>query len=318
MGRLLPIVASALVLCLLLGTGTQAAEASTQRTEAVELQVGDTRFVVDAARGMEGFVREVSQVVQASWPGVVDALDAPADERIFVHVERRLQDWFERESLPWVPPEWAAGLAIGSRRTMLIAPGNPEWASTTVHELVHLAVALAAGDQQVPKWFNEGIAVMLAEQWDLDRASLLLQAGVFGNFLTREELDTGWPRLSSKASLAYAQSFAIVRFGKQRHGDDVYQRILATMRSEQIPWPEAFVRVTGESQALFWDAWLEQATTRWRFVPLMTGAGLGWTMIAGLAFVALRRRKRLARERLERMAAREAQEPVDPDDEIFG
>ena len=55
-----------------------------------------------------------------------------------------MDDWFAREGIPSQPPEWASGLTIPSRMTVLMAPANPEWERTLAHELAHIAVALAA------------------------------------------------------------------------------------------------------------------------------------------------------------------------------
>lgn len=295
-----------------------AAAAAANRLEPVELSVGDTLFSIDAPQGMSGFVREVSDVISGSWLSVLDALGAPSAPQIHVHIERDLQDWFTRNDLPWRPPEWAAGLAISRRRVILIAPGNPGWADTTVHELAHLAVALAAADKSVPKWFNEGMAVGIAEQWDLDRSTLMMQAGVFGNFLERADLDKSWPQLASQASLAYAQSASLVRFGERSYGGNVWRDILELMRQdESLEWSSAFIRVTGESETMFWESWLDSAKTRWSFVPLVTGAGLGWVLIMLLAIFVWRWRQRQSRERLAEMRRSEAYEPRDPDDEIF-
>ena len=300
--------------------GPASSSHASQRTAPQQREVAGTVFVVDAAAGMEGFVRAVVQVIERRWEDVAETLGAPPGETITVHIERRLEDYFVREGLAYLPPEWAAGLAIGSRRTFLLAPGNPAWEATAVHEMAHLAIDMAAGWGAVPRWVHEGLAISVAEQWDLERATTMLRAGVFGNYFGLEELTSGFPRAASMADLAYAQAFSMVRHMRQVHGDDVYRRIFARMRETGEKWGDALVSVTGVPPEEHFEAWRAQARTTYRWIPLMGTAGAGWTLASVLLVMAWRRKRREKAARLARMARDEEVEtyPLDPDDEVFG
>lgn len=289
------------------------------RTEPVRIDVAGTAFTLDAADGMARFVELASDVVSADWATVAEAAGAPAGESVHVSIERAFEDWFEREGIPSRPPEWAAGLAIPSRRTILLAPGNPTWEATLRHEMAHLAVAIAAGGQPVPAWFNEGFAVATAEQWGLDRATTMITAGITGEFHDFADLDRGFPAAQSMADLAYAQSFHLVRYCRQRFGDDVFRRILARMRTEHVTFSDAFAAETGTLMSVVFDDWARSASTRYRWVPVAGGGGTAWVFVAGLAALAWRRKRRQRAEREAQMQASEAGlYGNDPDDETFG
>lgn len=289
------------------------------RTEPTVLEVGGTVFTVDAPRGMGRFVREASAVIDGSWERVRDHVGAPAGSAISVHIEADLHDWFRRSGLPARSPEWAAGLAIPSRRTILLAPGNPDWERTMVHELAHLSVALAAGDGRVPRWFDEGNAVLVAEQYGLDRATVLLRAGVLGRYLDFADLEAGFPPGAAAAELAYAQSAALVRHLTDAHGEDVFRDILRRMREGEVPWHQAFLERTGRSSGAAYAAWLEQATARWRWVPIAAGGGMAWTGMAFLFLWVWRRKRKRDAARLRAMQRSEDRYfDIDPDDATFG
>ncbi|TVR03221.1 MAG: hypothetical protein EA398_05550 [Deltaproteobacteria bacterium] len=310
--------------CRILGLATlllllAAPASASTRLEPAVITVQNTRFSIDAPRGMAGFVREAARVIENEWSRVQESIGAPDGELLHVHIETDLHDWFRREGLPARSPEWAAGLAIPSRRVILLAPRNPEWERTMVHELSHVAVAIAAGDARVPRWFDEGQAVQIAEQYGLDRATVLLRANVLGRHLDFAELENGFPHGAATAELAYAQSTALVRFILEAHGDDVFRYILRDMRENGWTWEHAFLHRTGRSTGSAYAAWEEQVRSRARWIPVAAGGGMAWTLLAFLFLWVLRRKRARDRARLAEMERAEARIfDFDPDDATFG
>ena len=288
------------------------------RMEPVVFEVAATEFVIDAADGMGGFADAAREVIEADWHRVMAASGAPDGETVFVMLEREFDDYFEREGLASRPPEWAAGLAIPSRRVIILAPGNSTWQATLSHEMSHIAVAIAAGDEQVPAWFQEGFAVAVAEQWSIERASTMIQAGVTGAFLDFDELANGFPSQNGGVGLAYAQSFHFVRFARNRYGDDVFARVMRRMRVDGLSFSRAFAEEAGTLLSFAMDEWESSARTRFVFAPVATGGGAAWGLASVLAVWVWRRRKKRQAARLQAMSNEEAALYVpDPDDEKF-
>lgn len=308
------LILSALLVSLLAAPG-----AADARTEPITLEQAGTTFVIDAPDGMARFAELTRDEIAAHWEGVVAAAGAPADVRITVAVEDEIGDWFERHGEEPRNPEWAAGLALLGRNTILIKTANPEWRSTLRHELAHVAVDLADGEQRAPVWFHEGFAIATAEQWSLERASTMIRAGLSGNFYDFAELTRGFPPASSSADLAYAQSFHLVRWTRGEHGEGVFRDVLTRMRTEGETWDEAFLAVTGMPQAAVIAAWEEHVTTRYKWAPATVGGGGGWGLAALIGLLAWRRRKRRAAERLKELERAESRTyGSDPDDLTFG
>lgn len=296
-----------------------ASHAAMARTEPVLLESEGTQFEVDAADGMGRFADEASDVVASEWPSVAAASGAPSGDTIYVHIEHAFNDWFERENVPSRPPEWAAGLAIPSRRVILLAPGNPEWEATLEHEMAHVAVAIATGDRTVPRWFNEGFALYTAEQWSMERASLMIRAGITGSFVDMDELAVRYPSTGAAIDLAYAQSFHVVRWMRQQYGDALWRDVMTTMRTSDVSFPRAFYMVTETPLSDAVASWEAAARTRYTWAPIGVGGGAAWGFAMVLAFFAWRRRSRSRRTRLAEMSATESELfAPDPDDRTFG
>lgn len=133
--------------------------------------------------------------------------------------------------------DWVAAYAIPDQRTVLVAaaPG-PELLvnlqQDLPHEITHLVVYAAAGDQadNIPGWFNEGLAIMHSAEPDPTLHSVLETAIRSGVLLSLETLCTS--HFSSfppqDAALAYAQSESIMRYLNDRYGRAKIHGLMAT------------------------------------------------------------------------------------------
>ena len=305
-------VPASLLLCLLLPVSAAA------RTPVVELVVDETTFVMDAPDGMGGYVRAASEVVSDHWARVRRELGAPAGRRITISIERNNDDWFIRNDVPSVPPEWAAGLALPWADTILLFPGNPEWDSTLVHELAHLAVDFASGERGVPRWLNEGIALNTAGQASFERAQTFARSAATGGLFDFQDISGGFPASSAQADVAYAQSYQLVADLKRDFGEGVVRRILSSM-GEGNDFATAFHRVTNTDFDAYSQAWRDRLVTKSNLAPLALIGGIAWCLVMVAVFAAYRARRRKQRAHLAEMERRERKLfPADPDDTIFG
>ncbi len=288
------------------------------RTEPVSVPLSGITFSVDAPDGMERFARRAAEVVGEGWPSVAAATGASTGDTVSISVEHDIAHWFERRGVPPRNPEWAAGIAMYGERAIVIRTANPEWEATLRHELVHIAIDLAAGGNRVPRWFHEGYAVATAEQWGLERSATMIRAGLSGNFYPFAELTAGFPAASSSADLAYAQSFHFVRFARRAHGEDVFIRVLARVSAGDA-FDGAFEIETGTTLAVVEAEWAAYVTTRYKWAPALTGGGGAWGVIAALTVFAWRRSKIRGQRRLARLKQTESEVyTADPDDQTFG
>lgn len=204
-------------------------------------------------------------------------------------------------------PAWIVGLASGSH-DIAIFPGRigsyaasypyDSLESVVWHEVVHLALSAQAGDQPLPRWFHEGVAMSVEKGWGVtSQVQLLLASG--GNpgladlrrlFDSEEQPET---------ASAYLLAAALVSDMRQRHGATTPGAIVNRI-AHGAPFADAFNLETGETpDEAASRAW--QIYRRWTsWIPVVTSPSSLWFGILVLSLVAflatLRKRWRRRRE----------------------
>ena len=209
-----------------------------------------------------------------------------------------------------VPP-WISGYAVGTHQVVLLparVDRYPDFGLGALlrHELTHVFVARAAGNGDVPRWFNEGLAMAVGRESDLgDRARVAL-AVIDDASLPLARLDRAFAGGEAEVHSAYALAGDFMRVLLQRHGRDSAARILAAVaRGERFR--DAFRTVTGQSLADFEAGYWKRRTLLDRWIPVISSSVVIWGGIALLALAAIRRRHARDAARLARWGAEEGE-----------
>ena len=227
---------------------------------------------------------------------------------IDVWVLPTVNDYFEVTGTKGQAPKWAIGLSLSDEQTVVVAhdtelPGatRPELSSTYVHELAHVAIDLARDGEPVPRWFNEGFALWVAEEWTTQRNRTLSRAASTDSLMSLDELTDSFPAHHQVASLAYAQSYHLVRRIGREYGTGSYAAILERV-SEGMPFDEAFREVTEVRLGAFEHRWREELTegSSWWTIVIEDGfVFFGGAFVFILAYWIVRRRRRREYEQLD-------------------
>lgn len=218
----------------------------------------------------------------------------------------RLDDYFEWNEVPGRAPEWAIGLSLVDRKTVLVRHGlGPDRQIVNIeqtfdHELAHVAIDVARQGNHVPRWFNEGFASWHAGEWTLERSEMVARAAASSTLIPLKKLDRTFPDHHQSTSLAYAQSHHFVNRMAEDYGEDVFGKILSRIRRGET-FSVAFTMVTGDD--------FEAAELDWR-----TGLAANSSAISNLAdgtimffgagvlfLLAWAKRRRRSREKFERL-----------------
>ena len=203
-------------------------------------------------------------------------------------------------------PRWVAGAAFGSHDVAIFPArvGSYPYASlesVVSHEVAHLALSAQAGDRPLPRWFHEGVAISVEQEWGV-RSQVRLLLTTIG--------DPGSPALGRlfesesqpDTTRAYLLAAALVSDVQRRHGAAVPGAI-ADRVANGASFPRAFQIETGETPAdAAVRAWVPyQRWTNW--IPVVTSGFAVWMAIlalACLAFIAtLRKRVQRRRQRAD-------------------
>jgi hypothetical protein len=193
-------------------------------------------------------------------------------------------------------PSWIAGYARGTEGAIVLFPARiPAYPHSSLeaalsHEVAHILITRAVGGRRLPRWFNEGLALMAEDAWGLAHRSRLTMALLRGRRYALADLDSHFAGDRSQVSRAYALSGAFVRDLVRRHGRSAPAEILARVAagasfgrafSETIDTPLAEAERSFWRRFGFWYRWL----------PILSSSSTLWILITGLALLAIRRRR---------------------------
>jgi len=242
-------------------------------------------------------------------------LTAALGQRVLDHVELRIvPSTVEMNRLAPVgapPPAYASGVAYPRLRLTLISMLAPRGGEATNleqvfrHELLHLALEDAVRGQHVPAWFNEGLAVLYADENGLDRQRALFNATISGKLLPLAELDHGFPHDNFEVNIAYAESVDFVHFLRRRSDELRFAMMIARVREGQ-PFERALAQAYGSDVRKLEFQWRSDLERRYSIIPVLAGGGLIWVaVIAALGWGYVKKRRR-AKAILAKWAEEEA------------
>jgi hypothetical protein len=228
-------------------------------------------------------------------------------------------------------PRWVVGYALGEQGLIVLLPERvPSYPDSSLddvllHETAHVLVARAAGGRPLPRWFQEGMAMIAGRSWGLDDRTRLTLALLVDRPVSLTALDGQFARGQAEVNRAYSVAGSFVRDLLDRYGPAVAPAILAGV-ARGLTFEDAFFAATGTSLAAAEDSFWSRQTFWYRWVPVLTSSVTLWLLITLLALWAIRHRRRrdaaqrriweeeeaLERERL-RLAATAVLEAPGPD-----
>jgi hypothetical protein len=202
-------------------------------------------------------------------------------------------------------PSWISGFAIGAEDLAILFPTRiPSYPDSSFEELVlhevgHILVYRAAGGNDLPRWFNEGLALFVGRPWRIEDRSRVSWALLRRRRTALGELDRFFGANRAAAGHAYALSGAFVQDMIQRHGSDSAARILSGVAAG-VPFETAFEEALGISLAEAEESFWNRFTFWYRWLPILTSSATLWIVITGLFLVAARKRRQRTAELVER------------------
>ncbi len=239
-------------------------------------------------------------------------LGQPVLAHVVVRVVRSPEQMAELAPVGAPPPAYAAAVAYPPLRFVMLALKAPvTWEAPDLgelmrHELSHVALAEAVGDRHVPRWFNEGLAIRQSGELPWARLKTLWDASLSRTLIPLKDLDTSFPSESYEVNVAYAESADFVSF-LMRDTDRARFGSLVQRVGAGASFDRAIEDAYGTDVRKLEFQWREEVSHRFGVVPMLTGGGVVWLLIIGLAAAAWMKRRRLARAKLEQWATEEAQ-----------
>jgi hypothetical protein len=240
------------------------------RLQLYEYSVDGVTFRYRAASHQKKLIKRLNERAKQDFTEINRALPTTWKAPIDIWVVPRASDYFtkieDREQSP--VPDWAVGVAVDSDLIVLASQARPsvdEIERTFIHELVHSAVEASVDKGGIPRWFHEGIAIYFADDWSSEQSERLAQAAASNTLLDFRQLHSGFPEHHNRASVAYAQSFHLVRHFVDRFGLKTLRELFVDIAGG-ASFYSAFKSVTGTEFVQFereWKAAIPKAISVW-------------------------------------------------------
>ena len=217
-------------------------------------------------------------------------------------------------------PPWIAGLARGATGTVVLFPSrSPRYPHDSIeavlrHEVAHILITRAAENQRVPRWFDEGLAMVAERTWQFEDRWQLIWALVSTDQLRMEHVNDLFASGSRALGRAYALASAFVQHIIDTHGAEAPARILTGVASG-APFEVAFARATGRSLSDAERSYHAELTSWTRRLSLLTSPLVLWMMVTLLAVAVIYVSRRRRAERRRMWAEEDAPDGIGPAEE---
>lgn len=197
-------------------------------------------------------------------------------------------------------PNWAGGVAFqGQNRIVLKTPlffdeGVPVGV-LAAHELAHILLDQAAHGGDLPRWFQEGMASLMAGETRAGSLGRLGRAAAGDRLMGLPRVDWVLGFTRPDADLAYAEARFAAQYLVDGSGWEGVRKILIEVSGGR-EFEEAFKLGTGVEYETWQVEWLDWAKSRFRSAVLMEFDNLIWLVIFLLgvtAMIAVHIRRRL-------------------------
>jgi len=194
---------------------------------------------------------------------------------------------------------WIAGFTVGES-VVLFPARSPTYPNNSLedvmrHEIAHALIWRRSGGRPIPRWFNEGVAMVAERDRGFEDQTQLFYQLVTGSRTSLDELDRLFEGGQSDQVRAYALAGAIVHDVFERLGPAGCAQILTRVDSG-ASFDAAFADVAGITPAAaeseFWQR--QRIWTNW--LPVITSTTTLWMAVTLLAILAIYRRRRRNRE----------------------
>ena len=209
-------------------------------------------------------------------------------------------------------PHWGVGVAFPDSRTLILRslPGqSAELIKTARHELSHILLhaAVSKAAVRLPVWFNEGVAMWVAEEWRFHQGIEVLFAALGSGVLPLADIDAVLTFGSARASLAYTESLLAVTLLVELGGRGTIPAMVEAL-GEGVSFDMVLFRTTGMTPGAFESAfqtYVERRFGPWAMVTSPEALWLVVSILIILCYVAIRFRNKT------RVAAWEREDPLD-------
>jgi len=236
---------------------------------------------------LEASYQEISQSLQDSLSRVVTVYIADTDEEF-------------RERAGNSFPDWGIGCAVPSHHLIVLkSPARFKYGKSLNqllrHELAHIFLGAKVKPGNMPRWLDEGFAMMHSHEWTLGQDIVVARAVLTNSVFPLTHIERLNSFQESKANLAYTLSFLAVSYLIREYGRESLVDAVQLL-SQDKNWNEVFLETTGSKYRDFQREFLDSVKARYRWISFLGDTFFFWLGLALLVvFVYLLKRRHTRR-----------------------
>ena len=193
----------------------------------------------------------IQEKIMADTQSMVDKWGAVTIRPFSFYITYSEKDFYAQAKGP--VPEW--GIAVTKRNPDRIIIQAPHVSGITFsrllevisHELNHVYLNRVKQSYSIPSWYKEGMAMRQANEFSLRHRLEISKAKWKNQLFYFNDLESFNRVRKSNATLAYAQSAAMVYAMEYFYGDNIHTSIVNTMQNDSSFW-DAMKKVTGDNR----------------------------------------------------------------------
>ncbi len=183
-------------------------------------------------------------------------------------------------------PDWGIGAAIPARHLIVLkSPAKFHYArpfsEVLEHELAHIFLAERSRGATLPRWMDEGFAMMQSKEWRIGQDLRIAMANLTGSIIPLSQIENLNGFSDSKAGLAYTESYLALSYFLEAYGKEGFFRFLDLLSSGES-LDLTFFKTTGSSYLGFQEEFADYLKKKYNFFAVLGDTFLLWL---GLAFL---------------------------------
>ncbi len=187
-------------------------------------------------------------------------------------------------------PDWGAAAAFPERRLMALKSPDKFRVGKSLEELLaheysHLLLHHRTGFSEPPRWFDEGLAMLVSFEWDWADNLAMSRAGTFGQFIKLSEIEEMNRFGAAKAEICYAQSYLAVDYIYREYGAKQVNSFLDALKSGHS-LDSAFSTSIGATYSEFEEEFITYLGKRYNIASLFMDTMFFWLFLAVIVIVA--------------------------------
>ncbi|MGB9594741.1 MAG: peptidase MA family metallohydrolase [Candidatus Poribacteria bacterium] len=252
-------------------------------------------FIIRYIKDMKS-AKEIQKIAEDFLPKVTANIDCLMDRKIDIWFCETRKEFNRAVNAPI--QDWAVGCAYPLQaRIIILDPVLSEYRRLDLerivkHEITHVVFGLCIGENidNVPKWFNEGIAMFISDDWGYGNYWTILTATIGNSLLPLSSISDNFPTSEYQVRLAYSQSFSIISFISKRYGNEAMKSCIRELAKGKT-FNEALVTATGANIDWIESIWLKDLKKRYKWLSILSSGFILWGGIIFILWIAIFRQK---------------------------